>query len=60
MEAKRKLSSHQLQLVGAPSTADLKSVDSKIAAIIGEVIVCGSVSEKDGDTEVTETTEEQG
>ncbi|CAM4568533.1 unnamed protein product [Leuciscus chuanchicus] len=44
---------------GSPSTADLTSVDSKIAAIIGEVSVCGIVSEKEGDTDVTETTEEQ-
>ncbi|GAA6091139.1 myb-related transcription factor, partner of profilin-like [Tachysurus ichikawai] len=44
---------------GGPSTADLTSVDCKIAAIIGEVRVCGIVSEKEGDTDVTETTEEQ-
>ncbi|GAA6077152.1 myb-related transcription factor, partner of profilin-like, partial [Tachysurus ichikawai] len=44
---------------GGPSTADLTSVDSKIVAIIGEVSVCGIVSEKEGDTDVTETTEEQ-
>ncbi|GAA6080032.1 myb-related transcription factor, partner of profilin-like [Tachysurus ichikawai] len=42
---------------GGRSTADLTSVDNKIAAI-GEVSVCGIVSEK-GDTDVTETTEEQ-
>lgn len=62
MEAKRKLSSHRQSVAatgGGPCTADLTSVDSKIAAIIGEVSVCGIVSEKEGDTDVTETTEEQ-
>lgn len=58
VEAKRKLSSHRQSVAatgGGPSTADLKSVDSKIAAIIGEVSMCGIVSEKEGDTDVTET-----
>ncbi|XP_018951036.1 myb-related transcription factor, partner of profilin-like [Cyprinus carpio] len=62
VEAKRKLSSHRQSVAatgGGPCTADLTSVDSKIAAIIGEVSVCGIVSEKEGDTDVTETTEEQ-
>ncbi|GAA6077738.1 myb-related transcription factor, partner of profilin-like [Tachysurus ichikawai] len=39
--------------------SDLKVQANKIAAIIWEVSVCGIVSEKEGDTDVTETTEEQ-
>ncbi|GAA6085112.1 myb-related transcription factor, partner of profilin-like [Tachysurus ichikawai] len=62
VQAKRKLSSHRQSVAatgGGPSPADLISVISKIAAIIGEVSVCGIVSEKEGNTDVTETTEEQ-
>ena len=62
MEAKRKLSSHHQSVAatgGGPSTPELTAIDGKIAAIIGEASVCGIVSEKEGDTDATETTEEQ-
>lgn len=63
MEAKRKLYLHRQSVAatgGGPSTPEPTSLESKIAAIIGEVSVCGIVSEKGGDTDVTETTEKQG
>ena len=52
MEAKRKLSSHRQSVAatgGGPSTPDLSPINEKIAAIIGEVRVCGIVSETEGD-----------
>ncbi len=42
------------------STPELTPLDSKFTAITGDASVCGIMSEKEGDTHLTDTKEEQG
>ncbi len=63
VEAKRRLSSHRQSVAatgGGPRAPELTLLESKIATIIGDAGLCGIVPEKEGDTDVTETAEEQG
>ena len=45
---------------GGKSTPELTPLDTQIAAILREASVCGIVSEKEGDTDLAETTDEPG
>ena len=63
VETKRRIASHRLSVTatgGGQRTPELSPVELRMASILGETSLSGIVSEKEGETDMTEKSDNKG